>query len=378
MLYQNVDLQQNTPAMDKPTPPKSLNSANQLKVYTDLVHLYPDNEAYLRQYAELLIQHGQLTTATEALRHLYQILLTNGEPGKADALSHQYPEIGRIRTDDVQTHASIERLLPSSMRNKLWLRLHQRHIKEGQHLIRRGEQPDALYLVSSGELAEFTNGEQNRPVLLGLIGAGEIIGEHMILQSGPYPADVVANKESEVIKLPRKAMAAALIRKPALRIALQHKLDARNLMAMISISPLLQDVPLNMRKQLAEESHTRQYEPGTLIHKAGEHLSHVDLIVRGVANYQLESDGLIKRLEALKAGSLIGATSAIHDNGCAADLVSEHKVEILHIPYASFRNITEAYPPLRKALLSYAEKQQMLLMHSLDELQTQPLNHESG
>ena len=378
MLYQNVDLQQNTPAMEKPTLPKSLNSANQLKVYTDLVHLYPDNEAYLRQYAELLIENGQQTTATEALRRLHRILLTNGESEKADILSRQYPDIGRIRKDDVHTHASIERLLPASMHNRLWQRLHQRQIKEGHHLVRRGDQADALYLVTAGQLAEFTNGGQNRPVLLGLIETGEIIGEHALLQPGPYSADIVANKNSVVIKLPRKAMTAALVRKPALKVALQHKLDARNLMAKVSLSPLLQDVPLDMRKHLAEESYIRQYEPGTLIHKAGEQLSHVDLIVRGVACYQLESGGIAKRLESLTAGALVGATSTTHDNGCPADLVSDRSVEILHIPYASFRNVTEAYPPLRKALLSYAEKQQMLLMHGLNELQTQPMNHQPG
>ena len=110
-----------------------------------------------------------------------------------------------------------------------------------------------------------------------------------------------------------------------------------------------------------------------MIHKAGERLNHVDLIVRGTAGYLLENNGLIKRLKSLTPGSLVGATSAIHDNGCPADMVSDQSVDILHIPYGSFRSVTEAYPPLRKALLTYAERQQMLLMHSLNELQTQQL-----
>jgi len=359
--------------MDKPSKRKTLNTSNQLKVYADLVRLYPDNEAYIRPYADLLIENGQDTTATEVLRRLYQLLLKSGEPAKADALNHQYPQIGSIRNGNTQASTTIESLLPAALRNRLWQSWHKRRIKEGQHLIRRGEQADALYLVCTGELAEFTSGEQNRPVLLNLIGPGDLIGENALLKPGPYSAEFVANKDTVVIKLPRKKMATALSKEPALKNALQHKMDERNLMAWISVCPLLQDVPLDMRKHLAGESSLRRYGPDTLIHKAGERLSHVDLIVRGTAGYLLENAGQVKRLKSLTAGSLVGATSAIHDNGCPADMVSDHSVDILHIPYGSFRSVTEAYPPLRKALLSYAEKQQMLLMRSLNELQTQQL-----
>jgi len=373
MLYRKGHVQQSMPAMNKPSQRTSLNSSNQLKVYADLVHLYPDNMAYLRQYADLLIENGQLTAATETLRHLYQLLLKHGAPGKADALSHQYPQIGRIRAEAAQEHASIETLLPAAMRNNLWQRLHSRRVKEGQHLVHRGDQADALYLVREGELAEFTSGEQNRPVLLNLIGPGDIIGENILLQPGRYTAEIVANKDTVVIKLPLKKMAAALIREPVLKNALQHKMDARNMVAWISICPLLQDVPLDLRKHLAAESSVRQYGPDILIHKAGERLSYVDLIVRGTAGYLLENGNIVKRLKSLTAGSLVGATSAIHDNGCPADMVSDQSVDILHIPYGSFRTVTEAHPPLRNALLSYAERQQMQLMHSLNELQTQQL-----
>ncbi|PIW47992.1 MAG: cyclic nucleotide-binding domain-containing protein [Zetaproteobacteria bacterium CG12_big_fil_rev_8_21_14_0_65_54_13] len=373
MLYQKGSLQQSMAVMTTPPQRKTLNAGNQLKVYADLVRLYPDNEAYLRQYADLLIEHGQLTTATEVLRHLYQLLLKDGAPGKADALSHQYPQIGRIRTDSMQEHLAIETLLPSTMRNRLWQRLHTLRIKEGEHLVRKGDQTDALYLVHEGELAEFTSGEKNRPVLLNLIGAGDLVGENAVLQPGRYTAEIVANKDSVLIKLPSKKMAAALLKEPVLKNALQHKMDARNMVTWISLCPLLQDVPLDLRKHMASESSLRQYGAGIMIHKAGERLNHVDLIVRGTAGYLLENNGLIKRLKSLTPGSLVGATSAIHDNGCPADMVSDQSVDILHIPYGSFRSVTEAYPPLRKALLTYAERQQMLLMHSLNELQTQQL-----
>jgi len=228
---------------------------------------------------------------------------------------------------------------------------------------------DTLYLVCAGELAEFTSGEQNRLVLLNLAGPGGLIGEKALLQPEPYATEIVANKDTLVIKLPRRQMAAALIREPALKNALQHKIDAHNHVAWISTCPLLQDVPLGMRKHLAAHSSLRQYGPDILIHQAGDCLSCVDLVVRGAADYRIESDGCVKRVQSITVGSLVGAV--MQDHGCPADMVSGQGVDILHIPYTTFRNVTEAYPPLRKALLGYAARQQILLMRNLTGLQTQ-------
>ncbi|MFQ5518455.1 MAG: cyclic nucleotide-binding domain-containing protein [Mariprofundus sp.] len=345
---------------------------DQLQVYADLVQLYPDNEAYIKQYAELLLDEGKTSTATEMLRHLHTQLLKKGDPSKADALVKEFPLIGRIRKSSAAQNA-IHALLPSSTRNRLWLRLHQKSLREGQHLFHRGEMGDTLYLVCEGELAEFTRGAEGKPIMLNLIGPGDVIGEDKLLNPGTFKSDVVANKDSVVVKLPRKKMTAALVSNPALKTSLQRKNDLRRMVAIISASSVLQQLPLNMRQNLAEESYVQKFAAGSTIYKAGEKLKHVDLIIQGEAAYQLQNSGGIKQLKALKPGALIGETVAIHDIGCPADMVTRNGVTMIHMPYATFINVVEAYPPLKKSLTSYAEKQRAQLMRKLNELQTQQL-----
>jgi len=169
-------------------------------------------------------------------------------------------------------------------------------------------------------------------------------------------------------------MLAALEKNPSLKIALQQKSASRLTNARISASPLLQNVPLNMRKDLAEQSHTRQYAAGETIHKAGEKLDHVDLVAKGSAHFQLLGKGIFKELKTLGPGSLVGESEAIHIQGCPADMVANCSVTVVRIPYNAFSNVVEAYPPLRNALIAYAEKNQLQIMSKLNELQGDKLD----
>jgi len=350
-----------------------VNNGKQLQVYADLVQLYPDNAAYLKPYAELLLAEGKIATATEILRHLYHLMLKMKEVSQADALVKQFPIIGRVRSPD-RPQDDIQRLLPAAMHNRLWLRLHQKRLREGQHLLHHGEAGDSCYLVCEGELAEFGRGAHDKPIMLNLIGQGDVVAEDKLLKPGIYKSDIIANKNSIVVKLPRKKMTAALLANPTLKTALQRKADLQRMVSMISSSPILQTIPLDMRRHLAGKSYIQQYGPGSIIHKSGEQLKHVDLIVHGEACYQWQGADMVKELKSLKPGALIGETTAVRNSGCPADMVSHHGVGIVHISYAVFINVVEAYPPLRTSLTAYAEEQRAQLMSRLNELQTQKFN----
>lgn len=353
---------------------KNSGNDHQLMAYAELVQISPENKSHLRHYAALLIEGGQTAKATEQLHKLHHLLIKEGQLAQAEALCRQYPQLNNTRKELRRHITSLETLLPAGMQNRLWQRLHQKRLQEGQYLIHPGEHGDALFLVRSGELAEFTNGENDTPILLNLLSPGEIIGGHLLFQQQQQNTYIIANKQSSIIRLPHRKMSSAIESHPTLKIALQQRLHERNLAIWISTCPLLQHIPLKMRREMAGESHLQTYEANTLIHKAGDQLSHVELIIQGSASYLLRSGDITKHLKSLTPGSLVGAMASIQDNTCPADLVSSQEVEILHIPQTVFKKVADTYPPLKKQLFAYTEKQQIHLMQSLDELQTQQWN----
>jgi len=342
---------------------------DQIQIYADLVKLYPENEAYIKQYAELLLKDGQFSTATEMLRHLHSVAAKKGNTGMADALIKQFPQIGRISSEG-KADQGIFDLLPDFARNRLWLRMHQQRIKEGHHLLNQGETGDTIYLVREGELAVFTTDEAGKPTLLNIIGPGDIIGEDAFLHPGPRNADVVANKHSVVVELPHKKMANAMASNPGLKAALKQKSELRHMTGLLSSSALLENIPMNMRQSIARDSYIQVFASGSVIHKAGEKLSYVDMLVHGQANYMFRDATSNKVLDTLHPGDLIGYASVIlEDASCPADIIALSDVTIAHIPYATFKNITEAYPPLRESLFNHAGKKQEELMQKLDKWQ---------
>jgi len=301
---------------------KAAEGDGQMQVYADLVKLYPDNEAYIKQYAELLLEDGQLSTATEMLRHLHALLVKKGSTRKADALVEQFPDIGRIRAHG-GTDQDIHDLLPDAIRNRLWLRMHQQRIKEGRHLFHQGETGDTLYLVREGELAVLMTDDDGKPVLLNIVRAGDVVGEADFLNPGTRDAHVVANKDSVVVELPRKKMVSALVNNPELESALKRKADLRHMTRLLSGNALLKNIPLNMRQSMAGDSHIQQYAAASMIHKAGEKLSHVGMLVCGQASYMFMDAASNEVLETLHPGNLIGYTSVILDNTrCPADIIA--------------------------------------------------------
>lgn len=85
------------------------------------------------------------------------------------------------------------------------------------HIVRKGEHGDAMYLVLEGELRALAmvDGKEST---LGTIAAGEAFGEISLVDHGPRSADVVANKDSILLKISSAAFDQLLREAPALAV----------------------------------------------------------------------------------------------------------------------------------------------------------------
>ncbi|MES0370736.1 MAG: cyclic nucleotide-binding domain-containing protein, partial [Mariprofundaceae bacterium] len=241
-------------------PSEADNQDESEKVYADLVNIYPDNEGYLRQYAEILLKTGKVSTATVALKKLHT-LLEKTAPDKASALSREFPQIGRITKIEAEQSGDTElgQILRKAF-GTLWIKLYQKRVKEGHCLYAKGVHGDTLALVIKGEMAVCIPGKNHTTVLLNLIGPDDVVGEACFLNPGARSAEIVANKDSVIIEIPRNKLVNYLIENPGAEKLLEEKADFRQLTSMLSTNDLLQDVPLDMRKYMAGTTRTERYK----------------------------------------------------------------------------------------------------------------------
>ncbi len=341
--------------------------ANELEIYADLVGLYPDNDAYLRRYAELLRESGQIAMATEAWRQLHALLLRQGKTKQADELAREHPEIGRIAAagDD----ATLADLLPETFRGRMWRMLHGKRLKEGEALFHEGDAGDSAWWLAEGELAVIARDPASGgATVLALIAPGDIVGEQALLEPGARTASVVANKKSLVIELPRREMLKAMVENPGLQAELQRRADFRHMIQLVSRNPLLRGIPMDMRQHIARETTVHRHAAGELIHRAGEIVHHVSMLVRGRAAWIWEAGGKRVKLDDLAIGEFAGDTSAVREATMPAHLLAVSEATMARIPLACFKTVVEGYPPLREALFRHAENERERLMRRISRL----------
>jgi len=84
-------------------------------------------------------------------------------------------------------------------------------------LVHQGQHGDAMYIVLEGELRALTIVE-GKETTLATIGTGECFGEISILDQGPRSADVVANRDTRLLKLSSAAFELLIREAPSLAL----------------------------------------------------------------------------------------------------------------------------------------------------------------
>jgi len=101
-----------------------------------------------------------------------------------------------------------------------------RSLAAGQILFREGDPGDAMYIVDSGCLAVMRNGG-NGDAVIGVIRAGQTVGEMALLSGDPRSATVAARRDSRLIRIGVETYQDLLGRHPGLALHLAAELARR-------------------------------------------------------------------------------------------------------------------------------------------------------
>jgi len=338
------------------------------RAYAGLVDIYPDNENYLRHYAELCLASNKQATALEVLQRLHGILKESA-PNKARELAASYPQLGQVCAS-LHQEDNADQLYPSVHKcfGKLWILLHQRKLKEGETLYHQGEQGDTLALILEGELAVFVEDTGGNKTLLNLIQQHDIVGEACFLNPGLRAASIVANCKSTIVELPRTKLLTWLLEHSETQELLEKTTAFRQMLRLISNNTILKNIPMNLRQYIAQKASLLHYPEHSLVYKAGSNFDGISLIITGEAYYTIKTkQGKNIKLETVSCGSLIGDASAVRHATSPANLITLNKLTIAHIPISTFTTVVAAYPPLKESLNQHADEQRIRIMEMVSQ-----------
>ena len=117
--------------------------------------------------------------------------------------------------------------LSESGRGKLAEAGRRNELEPGTVLFRRGDEPDALFIILEGEVEISAVFESGRQLRYGVAGAGAIVGEMGVLDGRPRSADIVATRRTQLWRIPRSSLLSTLKDETPGAIALIESLAAR-------------------------------------------------------------------------------------------------------------------------------------------------------
>ncbi|MCB9076539.1 MAG: SpoIIE family protein phosphatase [Anaerolineaceae bacterium] len=100
-------------------------------------------------------------------------------------------------------------------------------IAKDEVLIQKGDHGNSLFIIRSGWVKIVTEGLENKELVLNQLGPGQIIGETLLVNRGPYSATAIALSPLQVLKLKYETFLAALQQNPSLALAFISKLSDR-------------------------------------------------------------------------------------------------------------------------------------------------------
>jgi len=114
--------------------------------------------------------------------------------------------------------------------------------RKGTLLIQEGDLGDTLFIILSGRLRAYSEGDRDREITYGVYGPGEYLGE-MSLDGGPRSASVITLEASTCAVVTRRTLEAFIAERPEFAFDLLAKVIRRARMATIGTRQLaLNDV----------------------------------------------------------------------------------------------------------------------------------------
>lgn len=153
--------------------------------------------------------------------------------------------------------------------------------------------PDALYAVLEGNVRVRTLSEDGHELVLNYLEVGEVFGEIALLDGLPRTADVVAESNAVLARVPRTAFLALLRREPSIAVQLIEVLCARIRYTSTRVEEqhfLTAGVRLARRLLSLASTHGRQNAEGILIdqHLPQSALAGMIGVTRQTANGHLQ------------------------------------------------------------------------------------------
>lgn len=228
-----------------------------------------------------------------------------------------------------------------------------RRLAPGVVLFREGDPSDAMYVVVRGALRATVLNAQHSEVLVGQIGPGEPVGEMQILSGGTRTATVTATIETELARVPRRAVERLARDAPH---AMHQLVDAirrrarRNQLAAI-LPSLFGALDEPMLREIEARVTWMALPRGGTLFEEGEPGEHAYILVSGRLQASVrDRAGGEKMVGEVVRGEMVGEMAIFTSEPRSARVRALRDSELVSLDRAALGRLIDAHPQMLMAL----------------------------
>ncbi|SCU78271.1 LAFA_0A05798g1_1 [Lachancea sp. 'fantastica'] len=201
--------------------------------------------------------------------------------------------------------------------------LEEKRVKEGNEIIKQGDEGDYFYIVEKGNVDFFVGSQK-----VNTSGPGSSFGELALMYNSPRAATVLATTDCVLWALDRLTFRRILLGSSFKKRILYDEL--------LKSMPVLQSLTTYDRAKLADALDTEIYQPGQIIIREGDSGDNFYFIEFGEAEVSKEQHGIIAHL---KQGDYFGEVALLNDLPRQATVKAIKKTKVATLGKSGFQRL---------------------------------------
>ncbi len=243
-------------------------------------------------------------------------------------------EVAERRKKSEQVHALRQKIpllkdVPPFLFELVLEKICLRTLGPGETLFREGDAGSTLFFVAAGELLVSAKGDTGEPVLLGLLGPGEVIGEISFLSGVPRTATAMARTRVDLLELDRHALSPLVKKHRHVADALSRLFSERVLDGVLARSRLFGRLPRPDRDALARRLKPLGAKAGEVLIREGAADAGLYLVKRGAVRITVRRGAKDVALALLTPHEFFGDLATVRSRPRTASVTAVAESELL-------------------------------------------------
>ena len=224
----------------------------------------------------------------------------------------------------------------------------------GETIVAEGEPADSLLVIISGTARAVKRTDDGDEVPLGVVRAGEVLGEVALISSGLRTATVRASGAVEALRLDRGVFDGLVRTNAAVRTWAQRRAELLSIRNFLQLESSLGVLPARVVAQFAEIAERTTVAGGTVVVNEGEASGPMFVVMQG----QLEvtradgAEGVL--VGVMRRGDMFGERSVVFGEPRLSTVRALSECVLLSFEAAAARAIVDEHPHVRQLLLDRA------------------------